>query len=224
MTLSFRLFFAAALAVLAMAGDASAQAFRTAVGYGGGGVLITPLNAGAGDAPRELRFQPGWIMGGEFEHRVGSGWLGLRAHGAYTQRPFELADRTLAINVWLADAGVVLRPFAPGSRGVAPFLSAGGGLVVYRFGRGAPVDIEDAMARYPGESELQWAGVAGVGLDIGPVFEIQETPLGLRLEIADHLALRSPFVPLAGGRFDPVHNVRITLSLVSMVGELPGVP
>jgi len=222
MTASIRIALVVALAVLAGASDASPQAYRTAVGYGGGGLLVTPLNAGAGAAPQELRLEAGWIMGAELEHRLGNGLLGLRLHGAYTQRPFEVEDRTLGINMWLADAGIVLRPIAPGGeRGVSPFLSVGGGVVTYRFGRGAPVDIEAANARYPGDNERQWTGVVGLGLDLGPLFELQETPLGFRLEVADHVAFRSPFEPISGERFSPVHNVRVTLSLVSMVGELP---
>ncbi len=222
MTVFTRILLAPALAVLVVVGEASPQAYRTAVGYGGGGVFVTPLNAGASGGAEELRLEAGWIMGAELEHRVGSGWLGLRLHGAYTQRPFALEGRTLGINMWLVDAGIVLRPSSPGrERGVSPFLGVGGGLVTYRFGRGSPVEIEEANARYPGDNERQWAGVVGVGLDLGPVLEIQETPLGLRLEVADHVAFRSPFDPISGERFDPVHNVRVTLSLVSMVGELP---
>lgn len=221
MTTSIRIPFAAVLALLATVAHAEAQQFRTAVGYGGGGVYVTPLNAG-GDGPSdELLLDAGWITSAEIEHRVGSGWLGLRAHGGYTQRPFALEDRTLGINVWLADVGLVLRPFGPGPmRGISPFLSAGGGVVFYRFGRGDAVDLAAANARYPGDNERQWAAVAGVGIDVGPALDIQETPLGFRIEVADHIALQSPFDPIAGSPFAPVHNLRITVSLISMIGEL----
>src|SRR5690606_12833773 len=95
MTVFTRILLAPALAVLVVVGEASPQAYRTAVGYGGGGVFVTPLNAGASGGAEELRLEAGWIMGAELEHRVGSGWLGLRLHGAYTQRPFALEGRTL---------------------------------------------------------------------------------------------------------------------------------
>jgi hypothetical protein len=213
-----------AVALLAAAGHAAPQDFRTAIGYGGGAVAITPLNAG-GQATQELRFEPGWIVAAHLEHRFGSGWLGLRAQGAYTQRPLAIADSTLGINIWFADAEFVLRPFGAGSaRGVSPFVSLGGGLIKYGLGRGSAVDIAEANARYDGASEHRWAAVLGLGLDVGPVLEIQETPLGLRLEVGDHIALDSPFEPISGPRFSPVHNLRVTLSVVSLVGDVGGAP
>jgi hypothetical protein len=211
-------------ALLAAAGDAAPQDFRTAIGYGGGAVTITPLNAG-GQGTGELRFEPGWIVAAHIEHRFGIGWLGLRAHGAYTQRPLAIGDNTLRIDVWLGDAELVLRPFgAGGSRGISPFVTAGAGAVRYALGRGRTVDIVEANARYDGASENRWAAVVGLGLDLGPVLELQETPLGLRLEVGDHIALDSPFKPISGPRFSPVHNVRVTLSLVSLIGDLGGAP
>jgi len=213
-----------AAALLAAAGDAAPQDFRTAIGYGGGAVAITPLNAG-GQGAQELRFEPGWIVAAHIEHRFGIGWLGLRAHGAYTQRPLAIADSTLGINVWFADAEFVLRPFgAGGARGVSPFLTLGAGAIRYGLGRGRAVEIVEANARYDGASENRWAAVVGLGLDIGPVLELQETPLGLRLEVGDHIALDSPFKPISGPRFSPVHNVRVTLSLVSLIGDVGGPP
>ncbi|HEX7090414.1 MAG TPA: hypothetical protein VF192_09765 [Longimicrobiales bacterium] len=213
-----------AVALLAAVGEAASQDFRTAIGYGGGAVAITPLNAG-GQGSEELRFEPGWIIAAHIEHRFGNGWLGLRAQGAYTQRPLAIADSTLAINVWFADAEFVLRPFGAGSaRGVSPFVSLGAGLIKYGFGRGRPVEIVQANARYDGASEHRWAAVLGLGLDMGPVLEIQETPLGLRLEVGDHIALDSPFEPISGPRFSPVHNMRATLSVVSLVGGVGGAP
>jgi hypothetical protein len=42
------------------------------------------------------------------------------------------------------------------------------------------------------------------------------TPLGLRFEVADHVALRSPFETLAGERPGPIHNVRVGVSLIGL--------
>ena len=161
-------------------------------------------------------------MGAELEHRVGSGWLGLRLHGAYTQRPFALEGRTLGINMWLVDAGIVLRLSSPGRSAACPPSSAWGagwsrtGSGVdrrWRSRRPTPATraTTNASGRASSESAWTWARSS----------RIQETPLGLRLQVVDDVAFRSPFDPISGERFDPVHNVRVTLSLVSMVGELP---
>ncbi|CAN5347428.1 hypothetical protein BH20GEM2_BH20GEM2_13350 [soil metagenome] len=43
------------------------------------------------------------------------------------------------------------------------------------------------------------------------------TPLGFRLEVADHVVLDSPFQALDGGDVGPIHNVRFTLSVLGLI-------
>jgi hypothetical protein len=44
--------------------------------------------------------------------------------------------------------------------------------------------------------------------------------VGIRVEVVDHVALRSPFEPLSGGDFSPIHNVRLVLGAFTGWGLL----
>lgn len=221
----------AAVAALLLAGVAmpaagqgtvfDAQTYRAtysfATGYGGGYMNFGTLNPGA--AGTEIGLQPGWVV-----HIFGEGpalgdHVGVRVLGAFSQRPFDFADDARSINTWLLDAGIVLRPvpLAEG-RAASPFVVAGLGLVTHGFGReGRTVIIPDADARYSGDDQTRFQLSIGGGIDVVPAnFSLAGTQLGIRLDVADHIALRSQFTALDGERFGPVHNIRAGISLVGL--------
>lgn len=53
-----------------------------------------------------------------------------------------------------------------------------------------------------------------------PRLRLFGTPLGFRLEAADHVALESPFEDVEGERFGPVHNLRFTLNVLGLIDDL----
>jgi hypothetical protein len=113
----------------------------------------------------------------------------------------------------------VVRPLSLSEVGmISPFLTVGGGFIHYGLGRtGRPVVIDEANAFYPGDDERQWMGMAGAGIDIVPPgFRFADTPIGVRLEVADHMAFRSPFETLEGARLGPIHNLRFGVSLIGL--------
>jgi hypothetical protein len=111
-----------------------------------------------------------------------------------------------------------MRLLAPtAGRGVAPFVGIGGGVASYGLGTGGAVVLPGEEAQYPGDTDRRLTVNAAFGIDILPSMSVFGTPSGFRLEVIDQVALRSPFVQLDGGAFDPVHNVRVSLSLVGLV-------
>jgi hypothetical protein len=203
--------------LLLAASPAAAQQFHTAAGYGAGNISFGAFNPDAGAEAAELALQSGPVFNVFGEAYQGAGYLGLRGNVAFTQRPLEFAGESRKINTWLVDAGVVLRPLPLRETSViSPFLTAGGGVISYGLGRnGRTVVIGESDVLYPGDDERQWMLVGGGGLDIiAGRLRVAGTPLGLRLEAANHVTLRSPFRTLAGERPGPIHNLRIGASLV----------
>jgi hypothetical protein len=194
-----------------------AQDHTTAAGYGAGFIRPGALNPGTAGA--ELALDAGWVATafGETWH-VAGGHVGARINGAFTQRPLQVGDDVRDINTWMLDASVIARVLAPDEGNVVnPFLGVGGGLVSYGLGQGAELSFPEAEVTYPGNDQVRWALVGGVGLDITPAgFRLGSTPLGIRLEVADHVVLRSPFRGPEGERLGPIHNFRAGVSLIGL--------
>jgi hypothetical protein len=194
-----------------------AQDHTTAAGYGIGFIRPGALNPGAPGA--ELALDAGWVATafGETWH-VADGRMGARLNGAFTQRPLQVGEEARDINTWMLDASVIVRLLPPAEENVVnPFLSAGGGLVRYGLGRGAQLFLPEAGVTYAGDDEVQWALVGGAGLDITPPgFRLGAAPLGIRLEVANHVVLRSPFRGADDERLGPIHNIRAGISLIGL--------
>ncbi|HEX6938144.1 MAG TPA: hypothetical protein VF158_01940 [Longimicrobiales bacterium] len=150
------------------------------------------------------------------------------------------------VNVWLLDGDLMIRILRPGRDRVwAPFVSLGAGVVIYNPAGRAPVIIPPANAAIgdfefvgvdldddgdiddfdletgDGNSETKFATAFGLGTDILPGWSLGNFGIGIRLEVADHIAWDSPADPLFGGDdFDPVHNVRFTAGLLTTFGRL----
>jgi hypothetical protein len=201
----------------AVATHAVAQDHTTAAGYGIGFIRPGALNPGAPGG--ELALDAGWVATafGEAWNAAG-GRMGARVNGAFTQRPLQVGEDARDINTWMLDASIIARLLPPLPDNVInPFLSAGGGLVSYGLGSGGPLFFPDAGVTYPGDDQVQWALVGGAGLDITPAgFRLGANPLGIRLEVADHVVLRSPFRGEDGERLGPIHNFRAGISLIGL--------
>jgi len=216
----FRRAAAGAAALLALAAaPALAQDHTTAAGYGAGMVNFGAFNPGTG-AP-DFALDPGLIVTafGESWHAAG-GWMGAKLAGGWTQSPLPLGGEDARdINTWMLDASLLLRLMPPRDGGsFMPWVSAGGGLIHYGLGTGAPVFYGEQGVIYPGDDQIQWTAVVGGGLDLLPRgFRVGGTPIGLRFEVADHVTLRSPFRAFEDeATLGPIHNIRFGASLIGV--------
>lgn len=210
----------APLSAPAASSPAAAQDYNWAAGYHAGAIWFSPMNSGSGSGS-DLTLAPGWIVGLQFERWWGSGRAGMRVNGAFTERPLDLPGGDRDIGVWLADAELLLRLMpASRERSFHLFVSAGGGLVQYRLGRGEVLTFDDAGASYPGNDRPQLAATGGLGADIITGWRWDGQPIGIRLEVVDHMTLESPFDRVAGGSFSSIHNVRFVIGAFSGFGAL----
>ncbi len=198
------------------ASPVAAQDYDGSAGYGAGGVWFSDFNSGGGGTP--MRLEAGWITTAHLENWVNRGRLGGRINVAYTKRPLETTTDNRDISAWIFGADLLLRMLSPSpGRSVAPFIGAGVGYASYGLGRGQPISFPAEEATYAGEDHRRITVSGAFGIDILPSMTIFGTPSGFRLEIIDHLALDSPFSPVQGVDFDPVHNIRVSLSILGMV-------
>lgn len=214
----------AALAVIAAlvctASTARAQDYRFGAHWNVGGSYFTPLNSG-GNADLDLELDPGWIAGLQFEQWLGSGRIGWRLNGALSQRPLSVPGENRNIALWLADIDLLAR-FMPADpdRTFNMFVSAGVGAIQYRLGKGEFLDFVNADAAYNGNDDARFVAAGGLGADFLTSWEWDGDPVGIRVEVVDHVAFRSPFEPLSGGDFSPIHNVRLVVGAFAGWGLL----
>ena len=205
----------------AAATEVAAQDYRFAASYNAGGLWFTPLNAGAGDAP-DLKFHLGWIMGLQFEQWLGSGRTGWRLNGALSERPIDLPGGVSRdVGMWFTDFDLLLRlmPATP-ERRLNATVSLGAGLGRYKFGKGDPLFLTSANASYDGDDGVFFVGTGGLSVDMLTGWRWDGDPVGIRVEVVDHMALESPFQPIGGGDFSPVHNVRFVIGAFTGWGLL----
>jgi hypothetical protein len=198
-----------------LAAPVAAQDHNVAAGYGAGYLQPGAFNPGVSGTELSM---DGGVVGtvfGEVWH-VAGGRLGARLNAALTRLPLPIGEETRDLSTFAVDASIIARLLAPvPGNTVAPFVSIGGGIVNYGLGRGSLLEFPDAGVFYPGENNIQWAVVGGAGVDILPAgFQLGDTSLGIRLEVANHMVLRSPFRGLDNERLGPIHNLRAGISLI----------
>lgn len=138
----------------------------------------------------DLSLKSGWIAGTQAEYWFGNGRVGLRLNGAYTERPFELdfnedffidgdgiidgdvidgfdfdfEEEFGDVNVWYGDLDLMVRLLRPErTRKFAPFVSLGGGFVLYDpAGNGTVVIPANAEI---GNRATRFALVPSIGFD-----------------------------------------------------------
>lgn len=213
---------ALALVIALSAAPAAAQQdYGWAAGFFGGGMWFSAMNDGGGADALEL--DPGWVAGVQGEHWFSTfgGHIGMRVNGEVTRRPMPLPGETRDIGVWMLDGELMLRLLPPTqSTRFNIFLSAGGGVVDYRLGDGPPRTFVDTNARYAGAETPSWAAVGGLGIDIITGSWWDRQPVGVRIEAVDHMVFDSPFQPIDGDDFSPIHNIRLGIGLFSGFGLL----
>ncbi len=221
-----------ALLLLALATAARAQDYGASIGWYVGAIHSTALNSGAAavtvngaaQAPEAIQPDLGWLAGAFYERWLGAGYVGYRFNGALSQSAVPWNGINRNVRMWLGDVDLVLRPVNPeGGHKVFPFLAAGAGGVIYDMGRGLPVSFDAANAMYSGRQNPRFAAAVSGGIDIVTPWSADFSPILVRLQVGDHMVLRSPFSPLiGGGSFDPVHQLHAELSLHAGVGSLHG--
>ncbi len=196
--------------------------------YGAGFTLgaghITELNSGAlglgGGTPVELKPGTGFLFGLHFDSWYGATRrIGVRYQGAYQQPEVDWSNGQRDIDMLTADVSVMFRPVVPEpEQRVIPYLALGLGGVWYDLGRGPQITFDSADAYYDGSSRVMPAGLVGVGVDIllPPSMEWHATPIRIRVEVADHITLNSPFKQISqADRYGEVHHFRLTIGAYS---------
>lgn len=149
------------------------------------GLTVTLLGGASWDEDMEVsgantELEAGWLTGVQLEHYVGSGLVGLRLAGTYTQR--ENTDATGKWSILGADLGMLIRPALFGAT-VRPYglLTVGG--TMYRSASGSPPFGDGAFGDDP---VYRARATVGLGLDISFIPQ-----LGLRIEGADQITFPS---------------------------------
>jgi hypothetical protein len=221
-----------ALLLLSAAGvrTAAAQDYRSSVGWNAGALWVSSLNAGAtrssvdGGQLDTRKAAPGigWTTGVQLDHWLWSGVLGLRAGGIYGRHSLGWSNGTREIGSWAGEAAVLVRIFVPEPDQVfVPYVAVGAAGVRYGLGKGPASTFPEADAYHPGRQSIEWAGSAGLGLDIISPWGWDESPIVLRIEAGNQVAPRSPLRSLESAkRFQFVHNARFTVGLHAGLGSL----
>ncbi len=213
----------ALMTALAIAGatPAAAQDYSYSAAWNAGAIGFTKLNGNSASGGVELKPSVSWVAGLQAEHWLGWGQLGLRFEGAYSRSPMTVPggpDRSLGMA--LGDVGLLLRlvPARPGNT-VAPYVGVGGGFMYYGLGAGDSILYPAANAKYKGGNHLEPALVGSFGVDVLTSMRWDDDPVGIRIEASDLIA-RSPFKPLTGSSFSPVHTARVLLGVFAGAGVL----
>jgi hypothetical protein len=202
MNLLLRAAAVAALLLPLAIGPAQAQDYRSAFGLYGGGFGSSALNRGG--EPAHIYLKPTWIVGAQAETWLGTGRFGIRGNFGYAVPPFRHGDSGPYgdVNTYLADLNLLARLVTPARDRVwAPFLNLGLGVVHYNPGGDhTGLEMPQGGAVWENDPETMFAGVIGIGTDI-----ITSPRIGFRLELADHIAFRSPLHRVDRGldRTDP---------------------
>jgi len=149
------------------------------------------------------------------------------------------------VNTWLIDGDVLFRILTPSRNRVwAPFINIGAGVAIYApagsstlaiapanaiFGDGsvsfvtAPNDSATLIVASGGDNNrTKFVNVFGLGADILPGWRLGGIGgIGIRLEVADHIAWNSPADPIIGGDgYSAIHNLRFTAGVMGTFGRM----
>ncbi len=209
----------AAGALLALA--AAPLSGQVGAGWTVGGSTLSELNAG-GSGAVELKPSTGVVLGLHVDRWYGATErFAVRIQGAWQQPRFDWTQGERKIDAVSADVSVLVRALVPQQEDafeVLPYLALGFGGIWYDLGRGDDTEYPAAGTFHDGSSVILPAAVFGGGLDVGLPVRWFGNPMRIRLEVADHYALNSPFRGLGDGeRLDAVHNLRFTVGAYSVL-------
>jgi hypothetical protein len=194
---------------------------QLATGWTVGGATLSELNAGSG-ATVELKPPTGVVLGLHVDRWYGaSERFAVRIQGAWQQPRFDWTQGERKIDAVSGDVSVLVRAIVPQQEEafeVLPYLALGFGGMWYDLGRGSETGYPPAGSFHDGNSTIVPAAVFGGGADIGLPIRWFGNPLRVRLEVADHYALYSPFRNLGDNdRQGAIHNLRFTLGAYSVL-------
>lgn len=216
----------AALMAAVMAVPAGAQ--QKSWGFGVNGAYFKSGTLAKGPTDTRLQLDNKRSIGFNLEIWPGSGRVGIRADATKTNSPWILENHknpssaalardqaTLQaavrnVDVWLADADLMIRLFRPTvDRRFAPFVSVGGGFVRWdhqQIKSGANPATLDLQVREPdaqiyGKKQSEPAIKASIGTD----FFLTDN-VALRLEAKDYYNWSSPYIQLSDLSGDKPHH------------------
>lgn len=194
---------------------------QVAAGWTVGGATLSELNSGAGAAV-ELKPPTGVVLGVHVDRWYGADErFAVRVQGAWQQPRFDWTQGERKIDAVSGDVSVLIRAITPQQEDafeVLPYLALGFGGMWYDLGRGSETGYPPAGSFHDGNSTIVPAAVFGGGVDLGLPIRWFGNPMRVRLEVADHYALYSPFRGLGDNdRLDAIHNLRFTLGAYSVL-------
>lgn len=210
----------ACAALLVDSTEAAAQDYSSSAGWGGGYVQYAPFIEAGDDSPVDIGFGGTWVAVLQAEKWV-AGWLGLRLGGLYSHGTVTLPTSNNRADLYGLETAALLRIIPPArERTMSAYLIGGGGIVWYGLGDGDDVLIEDSNVVYtPGESR-QFAALGGAGIEVLTGIRALGEQIGVRVEGVDQMVLGRPFRPVGGSDPGMMHNMRLTLTLFTGIGNL----
>ncbi len=201
---------ATATLIAALAVPAAAQSHRGAITLTGGGSVHGDL----GPFPTvPAQFQPGWITGLQLERWLGSGRVGLRLGGLWTQRNLDESGASM-YNVFSAETDVLIRlRQARTGNAFVPYVGLGAGATHYA-GVGSAGTLVDGLY---GDPVYRAHVTAALGTDL-----LASHRTGLRLEVGDQIVLPSIGRSPEAEGLPMVHNLVVTLGFQLRMGRLAG--
>lgn len=205
----FALIAAILVAATLVPAPAVAQSHRGAITLTGGGSLPGDL----GPYPNvSAQFQAGWLTGLQLERWLGTGRLGLRLDGAWTQRELDQAGASM-YNVFAAQTDLLFRLRRPRAENVfVPYVGLGLGATYYA----GVASAGTLLGGLYGDPVIRGHVTPALGVDL---FASRRS--GIRFEVGDQIILPSiGQSPAADGTLPMVHNLVVTLGFQVRTGSL----
>jgi cell division septation protein DedD len=190
------------------AAPVGAQTYSSVLGVTGGWSTAGDLTPGL----TETTLEDGWTAGAQLE--TWAGRYGVRLNATYAER--SVVGSTRSFQVATADLGLMFRLVPPDrERGIAPFVGIGVGPVFYMADDGeAPLGDGD----YGADPVIRWMLAPSVGADL-----LTESPVGVRVEIADQIVFPSIGESPETSGLPRVHNPGVRVALQVRFGR-PAAP
>lgn len=194
---------------------------QVGAGWTVGGSNLSELNAETGGTVA-LKPPTGVVLGLHVDRWYGAEErFAVRIQGAWQQPRFDWTQGERKIDSVSGDVSVLVRPVVPSGDAVLeflPYLALGFGGSWYDLGRGSETGYPPSGSFHDGSSTIVPTVVLGGGVDVGLPVRWYGNPTRIRLEVADHYHLHSPFRSLDDGdRGGAIHNLRFTVGAYSVL-------
>jgi hypothetical protein len=202
-------------------GAAQAQDYDTSVAWGGGLVRYTPFVESGTATPNDIGMGSTWVALLQAETWHFNRWVGVRGGGFYSNAPVTYPTADKKTSVFGVELTALLRvaPPAP-DRFLTAYLIGGGGVVWFAMGDGPTVPLAGTTVIYDDSESRQFMAVGGAGIEFMPGIRAFDGTIGVRVEGVNQMVLGRPLRPEGTGTPDPMHNLRISLTLFSGMPRL----